>query len=338
MIHIVYPKNLPLRIYHSQLLNLKKTLEGLTSKSIIMWVPESFSDLEENYYIYKDRKLDKNKISNGDIIYFRSPTDYFINRIYLFNKSVKYIYDFRAIVAFEDWYREKNIIRFILFFFMEWLSYLTAHQVNAVSNKLSEKLQSFFLFKRHINVIPCLTAQKIKLGTHSKNKINLVYIGGTSRWQCIEEIIKIYKVIDQKFNSSLTFYTKDCNYIKRLANKLDIKVECKFVDHKYIEKELEHYDFGFLIRENNIINEVASPVKFLEYMANGVIPIITNNIGDYSDSVIENKIGIIVNWEEREEINKNILKCLADQNIYIRMKRYVTKKTWDYYKTKFLCL
>jgi len=41
-------------------------------------------------------------------------------------------------------------------------------------------------------------------------------------------------------------------------------------------------DYGLLIRENSVTNQVASPVKFAEYLACGLKVIISEDLGDYT--------------------------------------------------------
>ena len=53
-------------------------------------------------------------------------------------------------------------------------------------------------------------------------------------------------------------------------------------------------DFGLLLRENNIVNNVASPTKFAEYLMAGLPVIISNGIGDFSYFVRFKNVGICI--------------------------------------------
>ena len=57
-------------------------------------------------------------------------------------------------------------------------------------------------------------------------------------------------------------------------------------------------DFGWMVRENTITNQVASPVKFAEYLAAGLEVIIGEQLGDYSEYVVTNKAGFI--WDSEK--------------------------------------
>ena len=49
-----------------------------------------------------------------------------------------------------------------------------------------------------------------------------------------------------------------------------------------------------MLREQSDTNKVASPVKFAEYLYAGLPVLITENLGDFSNYVIENDCGFII--------------------------------------------
>lgn len=329
MLHLIKPRSLPDSIYYSQLLNLKKTINEIKADSCKLWVPEKDAKLEGVDYFYSGKIIDRNRIYSGDTVYCRSAVDYFRTRVVLAGKRVKYIYDFRAIQGYEGIYMKIGLLNICVLFILEFICYCSAHQINAVSNNLAEKLHSLFLIRRKINILPCFTSYEIVIGTSPvKGIVNFVYVGGTSKWQCIEDIFRVYQRISTQFNSTLTFYTKDTGYITELAEKFKVAVTCRYVQQSKLGEELSLYDFGFLIREKNIINEVASPVKFLEYMSRGIIPIITDGIGDYSEVVKEKKIGIIIKKDNDDRTCSQIKEVLSDEKIYSNMAEYANEMTW----------
>ena len=54
-------------------------------------------------------------------------------------------------------------------------------------------------------------------------------------------------------------------------------------------------DYGLIIRDESITNQVSSPVKFAEYLYAGLKIIISSNIGDYSKFVLDNDCGFLDN-------------------------------------------
>ena len=61
-------------------------------------------------------------------------------------------------------------------------------------------------------------------------------------------------------------------------------------------------DFGLLIREETVTNKVAAPVKFAEYLASGLQVIISPSIGDNSDLVKKESLGLVVDLKRIDSI------------------------------------
>ena len=111
-------------------------------------------------------------------------------------------------------------------------------------------------------------------------------------------------------------------------NNFDVKT----IRPEDVKLELTNYHFGFLLRGNSIVNHVASPIKFLEYIEAGVIPITTRNVGDYSEIVNKEKVGVIVDLEnpDIEPFNFN----LWNANTLGRMRKLCEEHTWNAFLNK----
>ena len=73
-------------------------------------------------------------------------------------------------------------------------------------------------------------------------------------------------------------------------------------------------DLGLMLRDDSLTNRVASPIKFGEYMAAGVPVIITPRLGDHSESVRRDQLGIEVDLTLNDEMLLSSLRCyLATQ-------------------------
>ena len=149
-------------------------------------------------------------------------------------------------------------------------------------------------------VIPCtITSEQqtheIKLST---TEIKLVYAGGTGPWQAFEETVALIKTaMSQQAQLTVTFLTKPNEFIDELAKTYPERVQRLWVAHAEVNAILQSCDYGLLIRNNNNTNKVASPVKFAEYLGAGLDVIISENLGDFSNFVIENNCGLIVKNE-----------------------------------------
>jgi hypothetical protein len=105
-----------------------------------------------------------------------------------------------------------------------------------------------------------------------------------------------------------------------LKEKFPNQVERKWLAPEEVSQYLEIGDYGLLLRPESITNEVASPVKFAEYVGAGLKVLISPNIGDFSEFTLKNNLGsVIKNLLEIKEIkinsnlDKDRIRDLANQ-------------------------
>ena len=115
----------------------------------------------------------------------------------------------------------------------------------------------------------------------------------------------------------LLIFTHDVTEFRKKVKDTGIK-NFRIISVKYEDMPayLDACDFGFCLRENNIINLVASPTKVLEYISRNVKPILTEYVGDYSRKLGENNLAFVIN----EKFNPEI---------FVRDKDY---RGWEYVK------
>ena len=137
-----------------------------------------------------------------------------------------------------------------------------------------------------------------------------------------DRLNNIYKYCNTKIiKAEFTFITYEKKKLKEKLKKTPLlKYKIVSVDNRNVINYLKNQDFGFLFRHDIIVNEVASPIKFLEYISSGVIPILTPFVGDYSKEVVQKKLGIIFR-NDNEKLIKDIKK-VSDQIILYRKRLY----------------
>lgn len=124
-----------------------------------------------------------------------------------------------------------------------------------------------------------------------------VYSGGAAVWQMCNETIGLYKRIEEMMpNAFLLVLTGNQEVFRQFIDKYSIK-NYRILTVKYDEvpKYLDAADYGFCIRANHIVNNVASPTKILEYLARNVKPVITDCIGDFSEELGALDLACIMN-------------------------------------------
>lgn len=158
-----------------------------------------------------------------------------------------------------------------------------------VSEAMREHYQNkYHLHCEHYYIMPCFNLYLDPLAVQYPGKYSnpsFVYAGGTDPWQCIEETLSLYKKIeDQLPNAHLTMLVSDKIIVECLISKYNIKnYTITFVNKEQLSQELQKYKYGFLLRKDHIINNVATPTKFNSYLAAGIIPIYTDAIHAFRD-------------------------------------------------------
>jgi hypothetical protein len=75
------------------------------------------------------------------------------------------------------------------------------------------------------------------------------------------------------------------------------------VNHTEIFNLLQMGDFGFLLRDRSVVNQVASPTKFGEYCLCGLPVITTSSVGDFSEMIQQHKVGCVVDLQNLSDLS-----------------------------------
>ncbi|MFA6980576.1 MAG: glycosyltransferase [Ignavibacteriaceae bacterium] len=177
----------------------------------------------------------------------------------------------------------------------------------------------------HLNysIIPCVVnAEYMKCSNLTKrmkkkeeleinDKIIFCYSGTVAAYQMIEETLQLFKQINNIIhNSYLLILTPDDNLMEESCKKKSLsKTTYKIINVRPVQltEYLQIADFGFLIRDKILVNKVSSPVKFGDYLMNGVPIIATNEIGDISNTIKEEKLGFIL---KELSVNSDLLEFI----------------------------
>ncbi len=219
----------------------------------------------------------------------------------LFFSKWKITFDFRGILPYELKTKGRSKFKQNICFGLEFFVFNAADRVHCVSNKMKRYLTEHY-GERLVKVIPCGVApfqSSIKKVQRKSNLIKFVYSGGLSEWQCFDSVCNIMRTYqDLEHSFSFTVFTLDVDKAREITSAAGLRsdlVEFKKLAQADVVSELSAYDFGFLLRNNEPTNNVASPIKFSEYVVAGVIPIISTGVGDYSELVQNENIGILIN-------------------------------------------
>lgn len=168
-------------------------------------------------------------------------------------------------------------------------------KISVVSEKLSKYLQNKFNIKSDkISINPSAAGKKFifdeeirkktryKLGIKDDETVFIFSSGGVANWQN-------YSVVDK-------LAAKGIKILNLSKKKLDYpNVINKFVHYNEVPNYLCAADIAIIWRDDNVVNHVASPVKFSEYVSCG-LPIITNgNVDQINFFISSFNSGLIIN-------------------------------------------
>ena len=190
------------------------------------------------------------------------------------------------------------------------------YQLSAVSICLKEFLiHKYKIGSVNIRITPSLAGPNFLFDqlqrTKVRNELNLsnddilvvFSSGGTANWQN-NEVVKILA-------------EKELKVLNLSKSKIEFKnVINKFVSYSDVPYYLNAADVAIIWRDMSIVNKVASPVKFSEYVCCG-LPVIANDSVDLINEYIKkHSCGILVNSLDDIDINSlNQLKQIDRQAI-----------------------
>ena len=254
--------------------------------------------------------------------------EYFYNHNIL--DKINYTLDIHGAAPEEE--QELNGKGYIYWNKIEYEAIKFCKQIISVSNNLTEHLEK----KHNISIknktltigVSTINFDNDYFKNHefnSNTKYNIVYSGGTQKWQNVNYIIDNL-LGNSKFKFS--FFTHDkiklSNYLKKI-NKLQYVSKIQSFDN--IDELNNNYKlnmFGFLLRNESVINYVSSPTKLCDYIINNLVPVLFRNnlcIGDYigikyvdTDFILNNNELTSEEYSSIIEHNKQILLNLT--NLY----------------------
>ena len=111
----------------------------------------------------------------------------------------------------------------------------------------------------------------------------VVYAGGLHKWQQVSKMLDAIGATHGKCVHKFFCPTPErviAMLPKRLRRSADIIIEAK--THDELLQLYPECHYGFVLREDIVVNHVACPTKLVEYLAMGIVPIMDcENIGDF---------------------------------------------------------
>jgi hypothetical protein len=135
-------------------------------------------------------------------------------------------------------------------------------------------------------------------GRRDTDPLTLVYSGSTAGWQSFSLLEKLLtQVLDRQPNARVLFLSKPDKHNAALQQRYPGRVDVQWLKAEEVGTTLQACDAGILVREHTITNRVASPTKFAEYLNAGLPVIISEHLGDFSELVRRERLGMVLSAE-----------------------------------------
>jgi len=147
-----------------------------------------------------------------------------------------------------------------------------------------------------------------------EEKFVMIFTGNVFySWQNIKRSLEVFNILKKEVYPNIYFIMliskEDHNIVKEFIENLNIKKKDYLltnVSHEEVNGFLNASDLGILLRENHMLNKVASPGKLGEYLSAGLNVLTTKHIGNYSKKMQEDNIGILIDdiYDDNEILNQ----------------------------------
>jgi hypothetical protein len=207
-----------------------------------------------------------------------------------------------------------------------------------VSNAMSNHLRNKNLSPRKtykVSISAAFFPQNRNAVLGRLREIDYIYAGGVQPWQNLDMVINF---LDHNIEYSAVIATNSPGnrIFKSLRKSIKIgSFEGAELSQLYLRSHL-----GFALRDDSLVNQVASPTKILEYICHGVIPVLKNSkIGDLENMGIRyidfekmrNKVTFDLNsFTEMREHNFNL--AIIHHSTLITEMMELRKLIWEWMK------
>lgn len=160
------------------------------------------------------------------------------------------------------------------------------------------------------------------------------YLGSLAWYQLPDQGIRLFKLLKKHLPLALFLgITTDPDRLNGMLRESGIEAtdfKVISVPSQDVAKYLPAANLGLLLRENNPVNAVASPVKFAEYLACGLPVLITPGVGDYAEVVERKRIGGVVDIVADDDVLFTVLgqilqQITTDSETSDRARRYLVE-------------
>jgi hypothetical protein len=241
-----------------------------------------------------DLILLREKLNTNDLIVTPTLFSTLFSKVLFCFKKVKVVYWIQGDIAEEVYLRSNSKTKKVIIRFLDNIALYVSNYHIYVSDYMREYYAK--RISREYLVLPCIST--LKYDGSKKESGSYCYIGGLSAWQKIDWVLAyMEKLIMSDHNTKFYLATKDiekANILLKQYNISENTIVCSLDSEQEVEAFLSTKKYGFLLREDSIVNNVSSPIKLAEYLSCGISVLISPSITSYATMIEEQQCGRIV--------------------------------------------
>lgn len=258
-----------------------------------------------------------------------------ISPIKLF-KTITPYYWIQGAVPEESYMRHHMLWRKKILSILEYIALRMSKYQIIVSPYMKTFLEQKHELDLNAIIVPC-TSDLIQT-TNTKTPDSFTYVGGMSAWQRFDIMLEMFQKI-LAFKPSAHFYvaTGELEKVIELINlhippENHSKISVRSInDRKTMQDFLNTMEYGFLIRDDDPVNNVSSPIKLAEYLSCGVNVIISNAVTSYAPLVQSYGAGINIETVEDIDALRTFIPS-ADAALNLYREQFGESKLVDAYR------
>ncbi len=135
-------------------------------------------------------------------------------------------------------------------------------------------------------IMPCFCKTKVNEEAlcAEKSRGGFAYVGSLAKWQCFAQTATFYAAIERRaaYGTKLFVFTEDIEQARKILSRsgaVNYEISCKRGEE--LVQALAGIRYGFVLRDDDKVNRVATPTKLSVYAACGLIPIYSPVLSDF---------------------------------------------------------
>jgi len=147
-----------------------------------------------------------------------------------------------------------------------------------------------------------------KLSNDSKDYVVIGFAGSLAPWHGFENACKFVQFIGKFINVRLHVLTSETEKAKNISAQYLLEATIEWTNHDNMPSIMDNWDFALAPQKSGLITRVSSPLKVAEALSKGIPLIIAPEVGDFSEIVNSQGVGVVFDPDNHDEWGKSVLK------------------------------